>query len=343
MNREKSEVSLAVAAKVLEQCVSLQKGEQVLLVFDNFGQPLTEAFVEAGEILMSGDISAHYVPIASQQRWAKRRSLPKTLRQNIIRADALITTLTDWDGCTRFRADLLRFAVSNGLRVLHLPGVNEEQFVKAVNPIDFRTLHASAQRLRDSLSGTSEITIVTHDRSGKEHRLKLNVNERDPHICGGIAHPGEIMNVPTGEVYIAPIENASQGTLVLNGTTGKEVVRAPAEIILSFRAGRLSLDDSRFSGHPVPQNFRRELDELSQADPTCLTLCEIGFGLNAAIKTLTGNEILDEKALGTAHIALGSNAPFGGMIEGDYHRDLVFFPSKVGLDRRTLRREWRKP
>ncbi|MCI5221939.1 MAG: hypothetical protein D3924_04535, partial [Candidatus Electrothrix sp. AR4] len=54
-----------------------------------------------------------------------------------------------------------------------------------------------------------------------------------------------------------------------------------------------------------------------------------------------GSEIWDEKMLGTAHIALGANKPFGGIIRGDYHRDLVFYPVNIKIGRRKLRIPWK--
>ena len=50
---------------------------------------------------------------------------------------------------------------------------------------------------------------------------------------------------------------------------------------------------------------------------------ELGIGFNPKIN-LMGAMVVDEKALGTAHIALGSNYWFGGDIYSISHLDQVF-------------------
>ena len=50
---------------------------------------------------------------------------------------------------------------------------------------------------------------------------------------------------------------------------------------------------------------------------------ELGVGINPAA-VLIGSMIMDEKVLGTAHIAFGSNSWFGGDIKTIFHGDQVF-------------------
>ena len=47
---------------------------------------------------------------------------------------------------------------------------------------------------------------------------------------------------------------------------------------------------------------------------------------------IMGVTVIDEKALGTAHIAVGSNAWFGGTIYSKIHLDQVFRDAKVYID-----------
>ncbi|NJL43894.1 MAG: hypothetical protein HC945_01030, partial [Nitrosarchaeum sp.] len=62
---------------------------------------------------------------------------------------------------------------------------------------------------------------------------------------------------------------------------------------------------------------------------------ELGIGLNPHAKVV-GCTILDEKALGTAHLAIGSNAWFGGAIKTIIHLDQVIKNPAIMLDGRTL-------
>jgi len=57
-------------------------------------------------------------------------------------------------------------------------------------------------------------------------------------------------------------------------------------------------------------------------------VAELGIGLNPRAKVI-GSTILDEKAAGTAHIAIGSNHWFGGDNSTIIHLDQVFFKPEI--------------
>jgi leucyl aminopeptidase (aminopeptidase T) len=60
-------------------------------------------------------------------------------------------------------------------------------------------------------------------------------------------------------------------------------------------------------------------------------LAELGIGCNHAAKII-GVTLEDEKSLGTCHIALGSNAFFGGIVEAGIHIDGVITAPTISLD-----------
>jgi hypothetical protein len=73
--------------------------------------------------------------------------------------------------------------------------------------------------------------------------------------------------------------------------------------------------------------------------------------MNRAVEQLTGNMLFDEKAAGTAHVALGSNIYMGGTIDASIHCDMVLraptilVDGKVLVDRGELRfveSDWRE-
>jgi len=62
---------------------------------------------------------------------------------------------------------------------------------------------------------------------------------------------------------------------------------------------------------------------------------EFGIGLNYGVK-LVGWSIYDEKALGTAHIAIGSNVHLGGGNEASIHIDFVLNKPTVEADNKLV-------
>ena len=64
--------------------------------------------------------------------------------------------------------------------------------------------------------------------------------------------------------------------------------------------------------------------ELLGADPGARRVGELGFGTNAALATPTGDLLIDEKILGTVHVALGRAYPeCGGVNSSSLHWDIV--------------------
>ena len=50
-------------------------------------------------------------------------------------------------------------------------------------------------------------------------------------------------------------------------------------------------------------------------------LAELGIGTNVAVTDLVGSVLLDEKAAGTVHIAIGDDAGIGGDTDAPLHLD----------------------
>ena len=61
-------------------------------------------------------------------------------------------------------------------------------------------------------------------------------------------------------------------------------------------------------------------------------IAEFGIGLNENVQSLTGSTIIDEKCIGTAHIAIGMNNLFGEKNSSNFHMDFIFTPSKIEAD-----------
>lgn len=64
-------------------------------------------------------------------------------------------------------------------------------------------------------------------------------------------------------------------------------------------------------------------------------VAELGIGTNDKAR-LTGVILEDEKAWGTIHLAFGSNATFGGMVEAEVHLDAVIMGPTVYVDDKLL-------
>lgn len=185
---------------------------------------------------------------------------------------------------------------------LRLPTAAPEyaQCLEEAYDIDYHKLKEECGGLIRRLESAQLLQLKT----GRDSILKFTVTGRRWYEDTGDG------DLPCGEVYIAPVEQETQGsvwfeTLYLDGQKYEDV--------------QLWIEDGkviRSSQTPV-QKFLEELPENGRM------VCEFGIGMNPRVRELSGEAFLDEKALDTFHIALGDNTMFGGRNEAPLHLDLV--------------------
>jgi len=132
------------------------------------------------------------------------------------------------------------------------------------------------------------------------------------------------MNLPTGEVIVAPVENSLNGKLVCDmavGGIGK--VKKPVEI--STKEGK------------VKNVFSQDKEQLLRIKETFKTdswagvVGEFAFGINPSARFV--NEFLEaEKILGTVHLAFGANTDMpGGKNPSRNHMDMLLSSPTVKI------------
>lgn len=243
--------------------------------------------------------------------------------------------LTEAPACTRFRLAIIDIALESRCRIVHMPGIDLDILAASTN-IPFREASGLATTYRDVLSRGKKVEIITRDQTGKEHRLAFSVAGREGHADGGVVGPGEIINFPTGEAYIAPVEDSAHGSIVINGSI-PDAVLGNREIVLYFQEGRMIPTQTIGTAEQQIRELLRSLEETSRSDGgNSYCLGEFGIGCNPGYTKLTGRQVVDEKVAGTVHIALGENKVFGGNVRADTHLDLVLYPTSVLVDDETI-------
>jgi Thermophilic metalloprotease (M29) len=187
-------------------------------------------------------------------------------------------------------------------------------------------LSDAARRLLADLEGSREL----HVRGAAGTDLTLRIDGR-PWLSDALPlGPGELANYPGGEVFVAPHANGADGVLVADLTvpyTGAGFVDAP--VTLRFQAGRVTSIEGGRSAQAL-----REL--VADAGRGAGVIAELGIGLNPNIEP-SGHVMLDEKASGTAHVAIGRNTgSYGGDNEAEIHVDCVFSAPQVEADGRPI-------
>jgi leucyl aminopeptidase (aminopeptidase T) len=137
------------------------------------------------------------------------------------------------------------------------------------------------------------------------------------------------MNLPTGEVIVAPVESSLNGRIVCDmaiGGIGK--VRKPVEVVA--KNGRVEEVSSEDSEH------LRKVNETFATDSWSNVVGEFAFGINP--KARFAEEFLEaEKILGTVHVAFGANIDMpGGQNPSQNHIDLLISNPTVKVTKEDM-------
>ncbi len=132
--------------------------------------------------------------------------------------------------------------------------------------------------------------------------------------------PGQCGNLPSGEAYIAPVEDGVNGEMIIDGSmVGIGKLESPLRVVI--RDGRLQ---------SVSGEKSEKLDILL-ANERNATVGELGIGTNETA-ILNGVILEDEKVYGTVHIAFGTNTSFGGVNKADCHMDGIILEPTLYFD-----------
>lgn len=142
-------------------------------------------------------------------------------------------------------------------------------------------------------------------RTGEGCELHFDLSGRAWHVDAGDG------DLPCGEVYIAPVEEVTNGKVYFEKLYLKDVG--------VFSNVTLTVRDGVVSG----SNWEEINEFLKQQPRENKVVSELGFGMNPNVTDLCGYTVLDEKMTGTFHIAIGANHMFGGQNRTNLHLDMV--------------------
>jgi aminopeptidase len=123
-------------------------------------------------------------------------------------------------------------------------------------------------------------------------------------------------NMPGGEFFTSPLEDTAQGVIEFSEFPAVFQGHEFAGIRLEFRDGRV-VDATSQSNEGV-------LVSILDRDEGARRIGELGIGCNPGIQRFMRNALFDEKIDGSAHVALGAGYPkVGGTNVSAVHWDIV--------------------
>jgi len=218
---------------------------------------------------------------------------------------------------TPFRIKLIRIETEDRTtRLGHCPGVTLDMLTEgalALTVEEHRRMQRFAKNLIKKLSRAAKVEIT--NPAGTD--VSLSVKDR-PFFTDTIIDLETVkwMNLPTGEVIVAPVENSLEGILVCDMAIGGiGPVKTPVE--LTVGSGRVKNASSTNM-----QVLKRVNDSLN-TDKGSSIVGEFAFGINPKARFV--EEFLEaEKMLGTIHVAFGNNSDMpGGKNHSENHMDFL--------------------
>ena len=315
MTQPASDARHDAAVTAVEQCLAVGRRETVVVVTDD---PCREVGLALYHAAAARSEEAVFVEIPPGEEHGAEPPAPAAAALRA--ADAFLAPTSKSISHTRAR----REACSAGARGATLPGITEDVFVTGL-AADYDEIEATCDRTYEAVRDAETIRVTSP--AGTD--ITFSIGDRDWHRDTGIVHEaGDFSNLPAGEVFVSP--ETADGVYVVDGTIHPHGLLGPDQsVTITVEDGYATdIDDQE-----VAAQFARAAESVGR---DAYNLAEFGIGTNLAVTTLVGSVLLDEKAAGTVHVALGDNASIGGSTDAPIHSDGIILEPTVHVDGDSL-------
>jgi aminopeptidase len=347
-----------LAELLVDTCVGVQAGWQVIVIGTPGGRPLLEEIVRlVAERDAYALLRVSFDSNLSSRAWVRsapleRIAVPAPIEEHaILNCDALIAidapeNTRDASSVDAERTAAIQGAYRPALERLFrhevpwvgcqypTPALAQDagmsthefaEFLYGACLLDWGAERERMQRYADRFDAAEEVRIV-----GAETDIRLSLAGRQMEVDAGGA------NIPGGEFFGCPVEDSAEGVIAFSEFPAVYAGREMAGIRLRFRAGRV-VDASADTNEAF-------LLETLDGDEGARRLGELGIGCNPGITRYMRNTLFDEKIDGTVHLALGNGMPnLGGenvsRIHWDIVKDLRMPGTRIELDGEVVQQD----
>jgi leucyl aminopeptidase (aminopeptidase T) len=290
--------------------MGLGADESCVVITDDERQAIGEALYSVGAET-SEDVTLLRYPPGDQHGAEPPAPVPATMAA----ADVVLAPTTKSLSHTQARTD----ANEAGARVATLPGITDGVFLMGLDA-DYESIRQECESIAAQVAGAEELRVTTD--TGTD--ITVHPGSREWHLDTGIVHEaGEMSNLPAGEVFLSPVD--ASGRYVVDGTMMPHGKLEDERIEFEVEDGAVTAigDDA----------IRSEVEAAAEtAGEAAYNLAEFGIGTNLAVQDLVGSVLLDEKAAGTVHIAIGDDHGIGGETQAPIHLDGIITEPTVWAD-----------
>jgi hypothetical protein len=306
----------------LECVLEAIPGESIVIICDDEKKEIGKAFADGALAL---NLWTRLTILKTSEE--TRTEIPLNLLEILTRhkPDIYINLMRDNREETPFRIKIIDIETrDHKSRLGHCPGITPSMLTEgalALTLQQHKNMQIFASKLMQALARAVKIEITNPAGTN----LSLSVERREFFTDTGMNWQlMKWMNLPTGEVIVAPIENSLNGKLVCDMAIGGiGPLKTPLEInAKNGKAEKVACREKEVLGR---------VEDTLASDEWSNIIGEFAFGINA--KARFTQEFLEaEKMLGTIHIAFGRNDDFpGGKNISKNHMDMLVSKPSVNV------------
>jgi leucyl aminopeptidase (aminopeptidase T) len=299
---------LAQSAELAVDRLGVERGEHVAVLHNEAQAGIAAALAEAAR-----ERGARVEVVGFATLAGHGKEPPDDVAEAILHAHACFAATDTSLSHTRARLA----GTKRGGRFASLPTVTEDIFRRAI-PIDYDEMTRRGAAIAELITRADSVRITSPQGTD----VTLSVRGRDGrNDDGDLRAPGAFGNLPAGEAYVAPVEVEGDGVIVFDGSiAGYGLLEEPIEV--RIEGGRL-VSASGAAGAWL----EAALDAGGEGGRS---VAELGIGTNPAA-SLCGVVLEDEKIIGTGHVAFGSSAGIGGVVQASVHIDSIMLEPTIEI------------
>jgi aminopeptidase len=321
------------ARNAVEVCMSVRKGESVLILTDRATLEVGQAISEAAEKVSKGNVKLLILEDFTER---PAKEMPKQILDTIPWANVTFYAAESRPGELGIRGPFIRMARQYA-RHAHMPSVTK-MLMETGMCADYQKIAELTRRVERAVKGCRTAKVV--NKAGTDLNVEFHPDWKWKPCTGLYPEKGMWGNLPEGEIFTAAYK--ANGKMVID-ELGDWF--SPKYGILTKTPVTLHVKDSRVDLPSVAcanEQLRRELVEYLATDPNSNRLGEFAIGTNIYLEQLTGNLLQDEK-FPSVHCAFGN--PYGDETGADWdsktHVDGIVLKCSLWVDGKKIMDEGR--
>lgn len=304
-----------VIRQLVEECALINTNDKILILFDLKTKSIAQniySYIKNKKIFQN-------IHIKSVDNLKIHGDEPDSQTQDLIKKSTLIYCLTSF---SLAHCQSVKNTLKKGGRFLSLPDYSNEVIKSEAFKAKFLSYREGCIEVSKILTKANKVKVKTSLGTNIEFFLKNRTSNSAP---GCVLNPGDLSSPPDIESNIAPVEDLTNGVLIIDGS-----VPIPS-IGLLINPLKIFVENGVCKEIQGDSNVVSKLEAKLTKNKIRRTVGEFGIGLNPYSK-IVGRMLEDEGAFNTCHFGIGANTTIGGLNKCNGHIDLVMKNPNFEID-----------